>query len=349
MAARSKRTNTKKGRRRSHKKRNRILLLLLLLVVAYTILWFITPSVEEYYGDGGQSGVLASLEIPKLGENDELILHTGFSFVYDEEHEQARWVAYELTRDEIYGVHERADDFRPDSAIKTGSADLDDYRGSGFDRGHLIPAADLPWSEQAMSDSFFMSNMSPQDPTFNRGIWAALEAVVRNFAATEGSVYVVTGPVLTDGPYETIGENEVSIPNYYYKVILDYVEPETKAIGFLLPNEGSRNDLTELITTVDEIEEITGIDFFPQLPDDEEAILEAQVSAAAWNIDEFRASREEREAYSRDSSSIAIPQKEDTKVTMVKSVIDSIMVQTKREIRSFIRGLDIPILNALPL
>jgi endonuclease G len=348
MARRSSnRKSTGSKSRRRHTKRNRILILLALLVVAYAVLWFVTPSVEEYYGDGGQTGVVAALEIPLLEDGDELIVHTGFSLVYDEEHEQATWVAYELTRDEVYGIHERADNFRADPSIRTGSASLDDYRGSGYDRGHLIPAADLPWSEQAMSDSFYMSNMSPQEPSFNRGIWASLEAVVRNFAATEGSVYVVTGPVLTDGPYETIGDNEVSIPNYYYKVVLDYVEPELKAIGFILPNEGSRADLTEFAVSVNDVEEMTGIDFFPQLPPDHEEELESSYDVSLWNFDEFRATKAERAAYSQDSTSVQIPQREDNTVAMVKSVIERIMVETKREVRSLVRSLDIPLVSSL--
>ncbi len=137
-------------------------------------------------------------------------------------------------------MNERGDDFRSDPLIPSESASLNDYRGSGYDRGHLIPAADLSWSEEAMSGSFYLSNMSPQEGQFNRGIWSKLEATVRNFADTEGSIYVVTGPVLSDGPYDTIGENEVSIPNQYYKVILDYREPDLKSIAFLLPNEGSK-------------------------------------------------------------------------------------------------------------
>ena len=348
MASRSSRnTSSRKSKGRGKTRRNRILVLLALLVVAYAVLWFVTPSVEEYYGDGNQSGVIAGLEIPLLEEGDELIVHTGFSLVYDEEHEQAKWVAYELTRDEIYGVHERADNFRADPSIRTGSASLDDYRGSGYDRGHLIPAADLPWSQQAMSDSFYMSNMSPQAPAFNRGIWASLEAVVRNFAATEGAVHVVTGPVLTDGPFETIGDNEVSIPNYYYKVVLDYVEPELKAIGFILPNEGSRADVTEFAVSVNEVEQVTGIDFFVQLPPHHEEKLESEFDISLWNFDEFRASRAEREAYSRDSTSVQIPQKEESIVRLMRDIIERIMVETKREVGALIRSFDIPLLSSL--
>ena len=192
-----------------------------------------------------------------------------------------------------------------------------------------------------------MSNMSPQEPAFNRGIWAALEAAIRTAAVTEGSVYVVTGPVLTDGPYKKIGEQGVSIPKYYYKAMLDYQEPDYKAIGFLLPNEGTDADLENFATSIDELEERTGIDFFPQLPDEEENSLESHYRVSDWNLEEFRASQEQREAYARDSTSIAVPQKEDTTVTAVKQVIDRLMVQTKRELQSFIRSLDIPLLDSL--
>ena len=332
---------------RKHKKRNRFLLLLVLLLVAYAVLWFITPSVDQYYGDGGQDGVIASMEIPLIEDGDVVTVHTGYALVYDEEHEQPKWVAYHLTRDEVYGVYERKDNFRADPSIFSGSAELEDYRGSGYDRGHLIPAADQSWSEEAMSDSFFMSNMSPQEPAFNRGIWAALEAAIRTAAVTEGSVYVVTGPVLTDGPYKKIGEQGVSIPKYYYKAMLDYQEPDYKAIGFLLPNEGTDADLENFATSIDELEERTGIDFFPQLPDEEENSLESHYRVSDWNLEEFRASQEQREAYARDSTSIAVPQKEDTTVTAVKQVIDRLMVQTKRELQSFIRSLDIPLLDSL--
>ena len=336
-----------KRTRRNTSGRKRILFLLILLIIAYLVLWVLTPSVEEYYGDGGQSGVVAGLEVPKLEEGETLVIHTGFALVYDEAHEQAKWVAYELTRDEVYGVFERADNFRADPSIASGSAELDDYRGSGYDRGHLIPAADLPWAEEAMGDSFYLSNMSPQEPSFNRGIWANLEAVVRTFAATEGAVSVVTGPVLSEGPYEVIGENEVSIPQSYFKVVLDYLEPEKKAIGFVLPNEGSDKNLRTFATTVDEVELITGIDFFPLLPDEEETHLESSVDVSSWNFTQFMATKEEREAYSADKSSVQIPKKEDSAVSAVKSVIERIMVETKKEVRSFIGSLDIPFVGEL--
>lgn len=227
---------------------------------------------------------IARLEIPLLRDGDVLISHTGFSLVYDEEHEQAEWVAYELTMDEVHGVYARADNFRADPSIPTRSASLADYRGYGYDRGHLIPAADLKWSVEAMADSFYMSNMSPQVPAFNRGVWSKLEAVVRTFAVVDGAINVVTGPILTNGPFPSIGENAVSIPYYYFKVILDYKEPGLKAIGFILPNEGSTLPLTTYATTVDQVESITGFDFFYLLPDNLEEILESQFDISLWDF-----------------------------------------------------------------
>ncbi len=286
--------------KKAKKRGKKLLILLAVLLVVFIITMILTPSEDEYLASSAASGApsasgsIAGLELPASRPGDVIISHTGYTLCYNEEHEQPDWVAYELTREEVYGAEDRADDFRPDPTVKTGSATLDDYRGSGYDRGHLIPAADLKWSAEAMSDSFYLSNMSPQDPQFNRGIWGTLEGVVRNFAATEGNVYVVTGPVLTDGPYSTIGKNNVSVPKRYYKVVLDYTEPEIKAIGFLLPNEGSKKSVQSFACSVDAVEEATGLDFFPLLPDDIETKLENSYDTGLWDFNEFRASASER-------------------------------------------------------
>ena len=125
-------------------------------------------------------------------------------------------MANQLTAKEVNGKYERSDNFRKDPHVSTESATLSDYKGSGYDRGHIIPAADMKWSPDAMSASFFMSNMSPQDPSFNRGIWKKLEEQVGKWALENSEIYIVTGPVLTDGPYQTIGVNKVAVPKYYY-------------------------------------------------------------------------------------------------------------------------------------
>ncbi len=222
------------------------------------------------------------LEIPATQANDVIINHAGYSLLYNERHEQASWVAYELTESETHKLYERSNKFLVDPKVATGSATDPDYTGSGYDRGHLAPAADMGWSETAMIESFYFSNMSPQLPGFNRGIWKSLEELMRTWAIENDAIYIVTGPVLTDG-LNTIGTNKVSVPNYYYKVILDFSEPSTKAIGFLLPNESSDRQLQEFAVSIDSVEKVTGIDFFHLLPDDQEMNLESSVCISCWS------------------------------------------------------------------
>lgn len=278
-------------RKKKGSKIKKLIITLLVLIVIFIVLCFITPSSESngLSADGSISG----LELPAPIEGEEIIKHTGYTLSYNEEYEVPSYVAYELTKDEILGGEERNDSFREDPAVRTGSATLDDYRGSGYDRGHMAPAADFKWSEAAMKDTFYLSNMCPQDPSFNRGIWADLEAVVRTMAYDNESIYVVTGPVLTDGPYERIGESRVAVPKQFYKVVLDYTDPDIKAIGFILPNENSDKSLQSFAVTVDEVERVTGIDFYPALPDEAEEIIESEMRTSDWNFTQFIPTGEE--------------------------------------------------------
>lgn len=232
-----------------------------------------------------------SIEIPYY--TGEIIEREFYTLKYNEKFEQAEWVAYELTRDEVLGSTKRKDTFKADPSINTGSATLYDYKGSGYDRGHLAPAADMKMSSKSMSESFYMSNMSPQAPGFNRGIWSLLESYVRTWAYENESLYIVTGPVLTKDNYPTIGSNNVAIPEYYYKVILDFEGDEIKAIGFILPNKKSSKKLVDYAVTVDEVEEFTGIDFFHQLEDNYEYALESVVDVDEWSFKQFHAPESE--------------------------------------------------------
>ncbi len=212
---------------------------------------------------------------PAYATDQAIIERPYYTLRYSEEHEQALWVAYKLVADSLaQEKFKRKDDFRKDPRVRTGSADLSDYKGSGLDRGHLAPAADFLYDEFALSQSFYMSNMSPQNPSFNRGIWRKLEEQVRDWATENAEIYVVTGPVLNK-KYKTIGRNGVSIPEYYYKVILDITKPEIKAVAFLMKNEKSNAALSTFIIPIDSIEQLTNIDFFPTLPDELENQLEA--------------------------------------------------------------------------
>lgn len=189
---------------------------------------------------------------------------------------------YELTATEAEGGYSRTDNFRADPSVTSGSAQLYDYTGSGYDRGHLAPAADMAFSSTAMSESFYFSNMSPQDPSFNRGGWKSLEGLCRNWAAEDGELYIVTGPVLTR-TRGSIGSSGVSIPAYYYKILFDIDEDGARSIAFLLPNVKISRGLEHYVVSVDSIERLSGIDFFPALPDDVENQLESQTTGT-WNF-----------------------------------------------------------------
>lgn len=220
---------------------------------------------------------------PAYSSDDDIIEHAFYSLSYDEKNEQAQWVAYKLTRSNLNNAKfKRKDNFRSDPDVKSASASVTDYKGSGYDRGHLAPAADFTWTEQGMDESFFMSNMSPQDPAFNRGIWKKLEEKVRTWAKQEGELFVVTGPVFKE-KRKKIGKNKVAVPSHYYKIVLDISGNDIKAIGFILPNEKSSQQLSFFAVSVDDVEDITGLDFFPLIPDDLENQIESSYQYNLWN------------------------------------------------------------------
>lgn len=223
---------------------------------------------------------LLAFALPCIGQ--EAVHHYGFSLLYSEQHEQAAWVSYTFTKDEAMARVPRSDNFRPDPMVETGTANDADYKGSGYDRGHLAPAADMAWSQTSMSESFYYSNMSPQNPSFNRGVWKRLEEQVRSWAVVYDSVHVVTGPVLRDH-LPQIGVNGVSVPEYYYKVILDNRAERQQAIGFVMRNESSSMSIGRFAVSIDSVEQLTGIDFFSHLNDSLEDRLERNMCYACWD------------------------------------------------------------------
>ena len=209
----------------------------------------------------------------------ELVEHVYYSISYVESHEQAEWVYYELTYEMINGEAVRKDNFQEDPAVLTGSAQLTDYKGSGYDRGHLAPAADMKLNETSMSESFYMSNMSPQDPSFNRGKWKKLEEMVRSWVKEEQSLIIVTGPIFR-GNHGVIGENEVTVPGFYYKVI--YNPSDSSMVGFILPNEKIERSIESYACNVNHVEAISGIDFFYKLEDEIEEQMEGTLTKDVW-------------------------------------------------------------------
>lgn len=215
--------------------------------------------------------------------NCQVIRQTYFTLCYDEKHEQPAWVAYVLLDSYLEkNTSREGNQFKPDEKVSTGSALPSDYTGSGYDRGHLAPAADFQFSQHALDETFFMSNISPQDPQFNRGIWSDLEQRVRFWAKKEKQLHIITGAVLKNGLPRIGKKNKISVPEQFYKIILDLQEPEIKAIAFLMENEGSQQPLQSFVVSIDEIERITGIDFFHALPDELENRLEASIDIGKW-------------------------------------------------------------------
>ena len=243
---------------------------------------------------------IKSKALPEIKKNETLIEHKAMYLVYNEEHEQAKWVTHMISTNIINGKVGRTNDFRKDSLIKTGTAEEKDYflkrlkentkdhnksykyDGFGYDRGHLAPSADFRWSKVALSESYFYSNMSPQIADFNRKGWADLEDMIRSYVYENNqNLFVTTGPVLTNKlPKIERSINGLSIPDQFYKIVVD-LENEL-AIGYLMPHEELKYPVEYYATTIDEIEEITSINFLHQLDDDLEKKLESQLNIKDW-------------------------------------------------------------------
>lgn len=230
---------------------------------------------------------ISELEIPRCpaticgenGDDHEVHKYSGFSLCFRNRYKDAEWVSYTLTQEKLIKNARRTNKFIEDKNISTGSAKLSDYKASGYDRGHLAPAADMAWSEQSENESFLMSNMTPQVPQFNRGIWKEFEAQVRKYAQSLDFLIVATGPVLEKQPeeYSSIGQSKVCVPEYFYKVLLSKdKDGNWQSIGFILPNEKSEQDIFSYKVCVNEVEERCGIDFFSALDDSIEEEVESQ-------------------------------------------------------------------------
>ena len=227
------------------------------------------------------SCIIKGLEIPQTHQYELIISHLGYTLSFNKAHKQANWVAYELTKEETIKGCKRTNKFIPDPLIANLTANNEDYAKSGFDRGHLAPAADMSWSQQAMDESFYYSNMSPQTPKFNRGKWKQLEELTRDWANEYNSLYIITGPILN--PHLTsIGTNSVSVPNYFYKIILDYTKPDIKGIGFIMPNTNLTEPLEHYSVSIDSVEKMTHLDFFPLLPNEQEELIEHTHCITCW-------------------------------------------------------------------
>ena len=261
--------------------------LLVLLVLIAGLFWYLRMGryreIEGIEIPGGLTLTTSLAELPGSAAQGALVYYKGFTLSFNNQTHQANWVAYELTREEVvHRAAERSDRFRKDTLPNLMTASNSDYTRSGYDRGHLAPAADMGWDQVAMDESFFFSNISPQTPNLNRGIWKKLEDEGRNWAEEMQGVFIVTGPVF-DPPSDTIGI--LPVPSAFYKAFLVYQRNRQQAIAFLFPNSilvpGSPK---EYAISVDSLERVIGYDLYDKLPDRIERRIEAESNPSAWSF-----------------------------------------------------------------
>lgn len=237
-----------------------------------------TGTFQEVNSDSKENNITSKdFDYLPTSTTHQLIKHRYYSLSYNEAAEQAEWVAYELKKEYLKNNDFKRPFFIEDPKVETQSADWRNYKKSGYDKGHLCPAADMEFDINAYNDTFFTSNISPQMHNFNAGIWKRLEEKTRYWALKYDSVYVVTGGILKN-PRKRIGKEKVIVPEYFYKIILDDTGDTYKMIAFLTPNKGSDKSLFQYVVSVDSIEKMTGIDFFPKLDDQIENDLEKNSS-----------------------------------------------------------------------
>lgn len=261
------------------KKLRYVLTLVVILVISYCLNNSFQNSQTTNQTTRAQES--SFLELLPTSTTAQVVHHQYYSLSYSEKHEQAEWVAYQLKESHLSRNQYNRPYFEIDKAVKTKAAHWKNYKKSGYSKGHLCPAADRAFSETAYQETFLTSNIAPQKQEFNAGIWNTLEQKVRYWAKRKKVVYVITGGVLTNS-LPSIGKEKVSVPKYFYKIVFDYNAKDKKAIAFLIPHQQTDVSIYKFVTTIDKIEALTGIDFFPELDDTIEDTLEATANYKQW-------------------------------------------------------------------
>jgi endonuclease G, mitochondrial len=232
-----------------------------------------------------KSLVPSKLEIPApmLSCPEQILYRRGYTTSYNTENKIPNWVAWHLTKTHCSGPYKRGgikfhQDFDIAEEKRAGGRD---YYKSGFDRGRMCPAGDNKWDALSLQQSFLFTNVCPQKHTLNRGGWRKTEKICRKWAKRFGDIYIVSGPIFYSQKHKTIGSNNVAVPEAFFKVIL-CLRGTPKAIGFIYKNTKSNHPLSFYVNTVDQVERVTGIDFFPELPDDIENKVEAKCNLSDW-------------------------------------------------------------------
>ena len=220
------------------------------------------------------------------GRASQVIKHSAYVVSYNDNWKLPNWVAYELTESETMGEAERCNGFSPDPKVKGDAVVHKDYSNNPgkYDRGHMAPAADMKWSDEAMQESFYTTNICPQNASLNRGDWNDIEELVRDYAKQYGSVYIVCGPIVSNSPAYMGNYHDIAIPDAFYKAILRQKGDSWTAIGFVCENKAGSKPLLSYITTIDEIEEMANIDLFHSIPDEIEEKIESNDNISDWTL-----------------------------------------------------------------
>jgi len=243
---------------------------------------FYTPDTYSESERSNTNSTFPSGYLPSTTTGD-IVQHSHFSLSYNERYEQAEWVAYVLQKEHLTYDDRKRPYFIEDPYVSTKSADWRNYKGSGYDRGHLVPAGDRRFSKQAYDETFYTSNISPQDREFNAGLWNRLEKQTRIWAKRYKTLYVITGGVLASG-LEEIGDEDVAVPDYFYKVIAKENGGDLEVLSFLMKGEEQNKPLQKFVVPLDRIEELTGIDFFYELNKKTQATIEHEVVLKNWKF-----------------------------------------------------------------
>tara|TARA_R110000744_G_scaffold118289_7_gene220962 strand:+ start:1602 stop:2414 length:813 start_codon:yes stop_codon:yes gene_type:complete len=258
-------------------------ILILVCVIGFWLFEnFYTPAI---YSNSDKEPI--SNEFPKellpSSTTGEIVNHEYFTLSYNEPYEQAEWVAYTLDKSHLTYDDRKRPYFIEDPYVSSKSADWRNYKGSGYDRGHLVPAGDRRFSLQAYNETFYTSNISPQDREFNAGIWNDLEQQTRRWAKKYGTLYIFTGGVLESG-LEEIGHEDVNVPDAFYKIIARKKGDKIYTLSFLMPNKPQFTSLRNFVVSVDEIEKETGIDFFAKLSEKQQSAFEGSKNTTGWKF-----------------------------------------------------------------
>lgn len=287
---------TKKGKnRRLFKKKSRsnyklgyIIVLIVLIPIIYGVYLYYQQTDRPQNNESQTNESLhfffdndLQTPISLIPRQEQIIHHTGYIVSYNKDLKLPNWVSYELTREETKGKEKRSNRFITDPLVKGLIATNADYARSGYDKGHMAPAANMKWSPQAMEASFYFSNICPQHPQLNRRGWKKLEEKIRDWAIADSAIIIICGPIITKQP-KTIGKNKVAVPQQFFKVVLSPFAKPMRAIGFLFNNRQAVEPLSTYAVTIDSIERLTNMDFFAPLPDEIENKIEAEANYFQW-------------------------------------------------------------------